>query len=104
MVYKTHGPLFFFSFFCGVLSGRSGVPFAALAALQVVEAGLTGAAVAVDDVRETLALACDLQTRCLLIHCAVWGTGAGCQEEKQTGHQWPFPFQCNISVYVAWLS
>lgn len=47
------------------------VPLAAFSALQVVIAGLTGAAVSVDDVRETLALPRYLHAGRLAVHRAV---------------------------------
>lgn len=47
------------------------VPLAAFAALQVVVAGLTGAAVSVGDMRETLALPGHLHACSLSVHRAV---------------------------------
>ena len=88
------------------MSGRGRVPFTALAALQVEVAGLTGVAVAVSHVGETLALPSDLQAGSLLIDSPVGGAGAGWEEDRGEGGekehmcQYSLPLLRNYVKYI----
>lgn len=56
---------------------------AAFSTLQVVVARLTGAAVSIDDVRETLALPRYLHAGLLSVHCAVLRACTGYRGEQE---------------------